>query len=132
MATDLTTLLGSELTVGIAGLAIQKTYTGFSGAHGIVSMNHGLRGYQVPIRGLVRITGAASYNAAMAACNTAINAIAAMQTWTTDTYTYRGSTYYNASFANFKILPRGQKTYHYTSTGDMTVAFEITLIGHTN
>ncbi len=132
MAVDLTSVLGTEITVGLAGLAIQKTYTGFAGAHGIVSMNLGMRGYQVPIRGLIRITGAASFNAAMAACNNEINAIAAMQTWPTATYTYRGSTYYNASFANFKVIPRGAKTYHYTSQGHMTVAFEITLIGHTN
>lgn len=132
MATSLTNVLGSEINVGINGLEAQKTFTGFSGAHGIVSMNHGMRGYQVPINGRIRVTGT-SYEAARNSANSAINAIADLQNDTEKDYSFKGTTYYDASFAGFKLIERNGKYYHWIkSKSQVVVDFQITLIGHSN
>lgn len=131
MSTTLISLLGNEIIVGIVAAAPQRTFTGFTGADGITAMNHGLRGYAVPVTGTIRVNGN-TYALARAAADTAINNIAAMQNWAPNTYTHKGSTYYNAIFHGFRILPQGAKTYHYTSASQMIVAFAINLIGLTN
>ena len=132
MATALTNMFGSELIVSVPSQIPQKTYTGFSGANGMTLMNHGFRGYVVRIRGVIRVSGA-TYALAHVAANAAVNTIAATQAYTEADYTYAGSTYANATFTNFRTFPRLGKDYLYDAAKQqMTVAFEITMIGLTN
>lgn len=129
MATELSSLLGNELVVGIAPPTPQRIFTGFAGADGIIAMDMGHRGYVVPITGQVSVYGD-NYATARDAADDALLAIGNMQYWSPAAYTHKGSTYYYAIFHGYKALPgRGGKTYRYTTEGYMLVKFTINLIG---
>lgn len=125
MATELSSILGNELIVGIVPPATQRTFTGYAGADGITSMNMGHRGYVVPIKGKIRVTGG-SYAAARANADVVILNIAALQYWNPGIYTHLGSSYYNAIFHGFRVT---SEKYRFTNVGHMTVEFTINLIG---
>ncbi|MEA3366669.1 MAG: hypothetical protein U9R68_00995 [Planctomycetota bacterium] len=128
MATTLTSLLGTELVVNDQPKRARRTFTPFAGATGSTAMHLGYPGYTVNIRGVVRVYGA-TYAVARANALTALNNIAALQDYAAGDYTFGNVTYYNAVFHNFRVQPRGRKTYQYTTGGYMRVEFAIDLIG---
>lgn len=132
MSVSLTNLLGTELIVGIDPPRNQRTFDGFPGANGLTTMNHGKRGYAVPITGKIRVYGA-SYAVARTNADAVIATMANYQDLPAADYYFGNTTYYNGIFHDFRILEEtNRKAYSRNSDGYIIVKFQITLIGLTN
>ncbi|HOQ06150.1 MAG TPA: hypothetical protein PKY88_13165 [Anaerohalosphaeraceae bacterium] len=128
MAYDLQTLLGSELTVGLNNRRMQRQYLGFAGAHGLATIALGTRGFELPISGVIRATGTtykqARNNAVMIAQN-----LEALQAAEPADYFYKGTTYLNCIFENFRLVPSANGRIFVPVPGGCLARYEITLRG---
>ena len=116
MATDLTSIFGSEITVAAQPWIHHRNYTAFPGAHGLLGMWMGTRGYPLFITGRMRATGA-NYAAARATLQTAVNAISYLTSSLPADYSFAGITYNSIVFDTFRLIPDGRgKTFHMTSS----------------
>jgi len=114
MATDLISIFGAEINVTAQPWLHHRNYTAFPGAHGLLGMYMGTRGYPLIITGRLRATGV-SYAAARATLQTAINAIDNYLAALPADYSFMGFTYNSVVFDTFRLIPgrRGQ-TFHFT------------------
>lgn len=119
MAEDFTAIFGNNIIVSPQPRQADRQYTGFSGAHGLVGMHMGTRGYQIVISGRLAGSGG-SYSAARAALQSQINDIEAYTYPGVDAadYTFAGTTYENVVFDRFQLIPDSTgKIFHWTSAG---------------
>ena len=129
MSTALSTIFGADIKVGYSPPVHRRQFAGFPGAHGLVSLYLGTRGYEIRVTGTLWTT-AGSYAAARALMQTQIDLINAYGAAVPATYTHQGDTYYNVVFGPLKISPSGPdaKTFHWTAAGYCTCRFACTLI----
>lgn len=123
MATDLTTIFGSEINVYAQPRAADRQYAGFPGAHGVVGMFMGTRGSRLVISGTLASSGA-NYNTARANLQAVIDSIEAYLLALPADYSFKGTTYYNVVFDRFELIPDARnKVFHWTSEGYATCLF---------
>ncbi len=129
MATALTAILGNEIKVGLRPRAADRQYVGFPGAHGLVAMHMGSRGFGLVVTGKLRATGA-SYSIARALLVAAIEAIGQYLWLGAADYSFAGTTYYNVVFEDFRLIPNSRgKYFYFTSTGQVVCEFTCRLRG---
>jgi len=123
MAVDLTTIFGSEIKVSVQPRRAEKQYTGFPGAHGLVSMDLGTRGRQMVVTGRLRASGN-DYSDARSNLQAKIDDIEEYLWADVSDYTFKGQTYSNVIFDKFELMPNSRgKTFHWTSEGYVTADF---------
>lgn len=123
MATDLTTIFGSEIKVFPQPNTPSKQRSGIAGTHGMLSMFLGSRGRTIIVTGRIATTGA-NYAAARANCQAIIDDIESRTWLSADTYTFMGETYSNTEFDRIQLIPdRDGKVFHYNSEGYVFVDF---------
>ncbi len=123
MSTSLRSIFGNEIKVVAQPRQIDRQYTGFPGAHGVIGMHLGSRGYQLVISGTLRATGA-SYAAASANLQIIIDALELYLFAIAADYSHDGTTYYSVVLDRFQLLPDGEgKSFHLTSTDYVTCSF---------
>jgi len=128
MATDLTTIFGSEIRVANQPVRSERTYHGWPGAHGLTDMWMGSRGFPIFISGRLRATGA-SYSAARTALQNIIYAIEAWQFEYAHEFYFGGETFYDTVIERFEILKDTQgKQFHWNSDGYVWCDFIALLI----
>ena len=114
MTVSITTLFGSEIRVDAQPRRARRSFVGFPGSNGLVSLFHGTAGYPITISGRLTASGA-NYAAARAALWPTIEAIEDQLSAYADDYTYLSDTYYNCVFREFKLLPDGSgKSIHWS------------------
>lgn len=97
MATALTSIFGSEISVTPEAQRYMRQYAGFAGAHGVTAMHLGTRGRVIWITGRLRQTGA-TYAIARANLEYAIGLIEAWGNNPMADYTYGNVTYQDCVF----------------------------------
>ena len=114
MATNLSNIFGSEITVTAQPRQADIQYNGIAGANGLLSMHLGTRGRPIIVTGILRVSGE-SYSVARAALRTLIDDIEAYTQpgAEPDSYTWQGETFQNVIFEKFEIT--GQRNFGYTS-----------------
>ena len=123
MATDLTTIFGSEIKVAAQPRRAEKQYAGFPGAHGLVGMDLGTRGRRMTVTGRLRASGS-DYDDARGNLQTTIDTIEAYLWAEAADYTFKGETYNNVVFDKLELLVDNKGTvFHLTSDGKVTVDF---------
>jgi hypothetical protein len=123
MATDLTTVFGSEIKVYAQPRIIQRQYAGYPGTHGLTGMHMGSRGYIVMVTGKLAVTGN-TYALARAAMRTVILAIEEYLWADSDDYSFGNDTYENVVFEKFELVPDNEgKAFHITSEGYLVANF---------
>lgn len=123
MATDLTTIFGTEIKVYNQPRQAARQFVGFPGAHGVVAMHLGSRGYQFVISGIISASGV-DYATARATVQTAIAAIEPYLWADAADYSFKGITYSNIVFVGFQLIPDSNgKVFHWTSEGWVTCSF---------
>lgn len=103
MATNITDIFGTEITVSAAQGQSERSFSSYPGAHGVTSMYMGRRGWRLVIRGRIR-SPITNYNAARTYIQNLINTIETWDGAAEQDLTYRGWTYRNAIMLP---LPRG-------------------------
>jgi hypothetical protein len=112
MATNLTSIFGSEIRVANQPVRSERTYHAWPGSHGLTSMFMGSRGAPFIVTGRLRATGA-SYSAARALLQTGIDAIEAWQFAYPQDYTFAGTTWPQTVFDRFELIRDGSgKSFH--------------------
>lgn len=111
MATDLTTIFGTEIKVYRQPRQIERQYAGFAGSHGLTTMAMGTRGYQLVVTGIVRAS-------TRALCQTAIDAIeAAVVLAPAADYEFYSTPFPAIVFDRFELVPDGDgKCFHFTGS----------------
>jgi len=123
MATDLTTIFGTEIKVYLQPRQAHRQYVGFPGVHGVVAMHLGTRGRQLVISGTLAATGA-NYNAARTNLQTWLNSIEEYLNIGYASYTYCGHTYDYLVFDRLQLVPDNTgKAFHFTAAGYVTCQF---------
>jgi len=123
MATDLTTIFGSEIRVHQQPRSSVRQFAGFPGGHGLVSLWLGTRGRPLVIAGVLRAT-AGSYAAARAALQTAIDTIETYLWSPAADYSFQGTTFYSVVLNEFQLVPDSDnKVFHFTSAGWVMCSF---------
>jgi len=119
MATDLTTIFGSEIKVDVQPRAAERQYHGIPGVDGLLTTHMGMRGRSITVTGVLASSGA-SYAAARASLQAVINSIETYLYRATGaaSYSYCGTTYSNVVFDSFRIIPGpGGKSVNWTAGG---------------
>jgi len=122
MATDLTSIFGSELIVSIGAYQVDRQYSGFAGADGLTSMHLGGRGSMLVVRGRLRSTN--GYDTARAAVAAAFAALKALTYSEAADYSFKGETFLSIVWEKIEPIPnnRGQ-IYLWTSAGQVILDF---------
>ena len=127
-AIDLTTVFGNEIKVGFGTRKPVLQLTGFPGAHGLLGMHLGSRGYPIFVTGKIAHTGV-DYTAARQAVVADINSIEDYLFVDPASYVFKGTTYDYVIFTDFRLLPDpGGKFFPYTAEGFVTCKFTATLL----
>jgi len=114
MATNLTTIFGTEIVVSPQARTVERQLSAFAGAHGLTSMFMGSRGYTITVTGRIAADASAGYNAGRAILEGYITAIEAYQYNYAADYTFRGILYENVIFEKFDIKRDANgKAFHY-------------------
>ena len=114
MATDLTTIFGSEIVVSAQPRLSERQLTAYPGAHGLTGMWMGSRGYLIAITGRIRVDASGGYSAGRLLLDTAVAAIEQYLYAAEADYSFSGSTYSNAVLEKFDLInDRNGKSYHY-------------------
>lgn len=118
MATDLTTIFGSEIKVFCQPRQAARQYVGFPGVNGVVTTHLGTRGRQLVINGRLRATTRLLLATAIAAIESYLWADAA-------DYSFAGETYSHVVFdIPIRLIPdNAGKAFHFTSEGWVTCDF---------
>ena len=113
MATDLTTIFGSEINVAQQPRIVDRYYHGFAAAHGVTCMFMGTRGSKLAISGRIAVAGA-NYNAARTSCQAAIDAIETYLWAPAIDYSFRGTTFFAVVFDQFSLISdSANKVFHW-------------------
>ncbi len=116
MATALTSIFGSEITVHRTGRVNNRQYSGFAGANGVTAMHLGTRGYSLVVRGTIRASSV-DYSTARAAVQAAFDAIEAYLSAAAADYTHAGVTYYAILWDRIEPLLAGDdKAFFWTGS----------------
>lgn len=111
MATDITTIFGTDITVSVPKLITERSFTGFVGANGVTSMHLGNRGMLLVIRGTLYAQNYGSYQLNRIALQNVIAAIEALADDAEIDLSYKGWTYYNCVMLplpqGFRVIPGG-------------------------
>jgi len=117
MATDLTTIFGTEINVTAQPREVVRQYNHFAGANGLTAMHLGSRGYHVTVAGRMHM-------ATRALLETAVGDI---QSWCfapAYDYSFYGVIYYGILWDRMQVVPDAAgSTYHLTSEGLVTCRF---------
>lgn len=123
MATDLTTIFGSEIKVFAQNRQADRQFSGFAGCHGMTSMLLGSRGYNIVVRGIACGTGD-NYSAAR---DNVVAKFAAMEESFFDEaadYEFFGETFNNVVWNRVEKIPdKNGMVYLYTAEGNVIVNF---------
>lgn len=114
---SLTSIFGNELKVYFQPRLIERQYTSFPGAHGLLSLFMGTRGRKLVITGRLRVEDD-NYDDGREALQAIIDAIEEhCYTEHPDVvYTYKGAYYSNVVFDRFNLVPDGHgKVFHFSS-----------------
>ena len=122
MATDLTTIFGSEINVQAQPANVDRQYVGFPGGNGLLSMNLGTRGRQLVIAGTLAATGS-GYADARSNLQAIIDNLESYLTAPEADYSFAGTTFLNVVFDRFQLIPDSNKVFHYTAEGYVTCRF---------
>lgn len=123
MATDLTSIFGSELIVASQGKESDREFSGYAGSDGLTSMHLGSRGNAVIIRGIVRGTGA-GYDTARADAAAKLAAIEDYFITGALDYSFKGETYLSVVWYKLEKIPDAAgKVFHFNSKGEVLVNF---------
>ncbi len=123
MAVDFTTIFGNEIIVSAQPRRAQKQHTGFPGAHGLVGMHMGTRGRPLVVTGRLRESGT-DYSDARSKLQTEIETIEVYLWADAADYTFKGDTYSNVEFDNFRLVPDSKgKIFHFNSVGEVFADF---------
>ena len=127
MSVNLSTIFGSEINVVVQPRDTERSYAGFPGAHGLVGMHMGSRGYPIIITGRLASSGA-SYQAARGNLQVVIDGIENYLWVDAADYSFKGTTYYDVVFEKIQLVPdNAGKVFHFTSEGYVTVDFVCSL-----
>ena len=124
MATDLTTIFGSEIIVNPQSKEIDREFSGFAGSDGLTSMYLGSRGSTIIIRGIVRGTGA-NYDVARADAVSKMDAIEIYQVMAAADYAFKNDIYSSVVWYKIEKIPDPQtgKVFLFNSKGEVIVNF---------
>lgn len=123
MATDLTGIFGSEITVFANNRQVDKQHSGNAGSNSLTSMHLGGRGYDFVVRGTLRAAGNTYDTARAALVDILDNTIEPLLWAEVDDYEFRGETFSYIDWLKIDLIPDGQGVvYHYTGA-DMLVNF---------
>lgn len=123
MATNLSTIFGPEINVGVQPRLTERSFHGFPGAHGVTTMFLGSRGREVRITGRI-VTAGAGYDAARVSCQVAIDAIEAWLFAPAADYSWGSCVYYAVVWEDFRLLPDGEgKFFSWLAGGKVAVDF---------
>lgn len=113
MATDLTDIFGDEICVSPQPKQMERQFSGWPGANGVVGMKMGFRGKLFVVSGRLRAANS-SYQTARSELQGDIDDIEAYCDLDDADYTYKGQTYTNVVFNRLRLLPgdRG-KIFHW-------------------
>lgn len=117
MATDLTTIFGTNIKVYSQPLNIDRPYVGLAGAQGVLSMHLGTRGRQIVVTGRLGASGA-NYTLARANLQAVIDSI---ETWLypgvpAADFSFFGYTYPNCVFDQLRLIPAADgKVFQFTA-----------------
>ena len=126
MVTALTDIFGDEIIVADGSCQVDREYSGFAGADGLVSMHLGSRGSDSAVAGIVRGTGE-SYAAARANARLQMLDIEDTVSLDADDYTFGEDTFENVVWDSVKKIPDANgKIYQLNSKGEVIVRFIIT------
>ena len=129
MAVDLTTIYGNKISMAVQPRRPVRQTDGFAGAHGVVDMNHGSRGYPIAVSGVMRVTGA-TYAIRRAAMMTLLNAIEQYQWLDAASYTYAGQSYDYVVFDRaVELIPVGDGKVFFISGAHLICRFRAKLRG---
>ncbi|HIJ66815.1 MAG TPA: hypothetical protein HPP51_00830 [Planctomycetes bacterium] len=127
MATDLTTIFGSSINVTVQPREVDRRNAAYPGADGLTSMCMGTRGRAITVGGLLSASGA-NYNTARSSLQTIIDGIEAYLDNSAAQYTFKGQTFSNTVFEQFRIVPAGDgKSISWTASGYCVCRFVATL-----
>ena len=117
MATDLTTIFGSEIKVYAHPRIVHRQYSGFPGADGLTAMFLGSRGFPLVISGVVR-------EASRPLCEAAVSSIADYLWAAAADYSFYGTTYEAVVFERIQLVPDSEgKALHLNSLGQVFCQF---------
>jgi len=123
MATDITSIFGSEIMVAAQNSQADRQFSGFAGAHGMTSMLLGSRGYPIVVKGIIRGTGS-SYQDARNSADDTFQTVEDLLFAAADEYSFQGRTYADVVWSKIEKIPDSRgSVYHYTSAGDIIVSF---------
>lgn len=117
MATDITTIFGSNIKAYAQPFNIDRSYVGLPGANGLLSMHHGCRGRQIVVTGRMGAYGA-NYTIARANLQVVIDTIETLlyPGVAAADFSYFGYTWRNCVFDQFRLIPGPDgKVFHYTA-----------------
>ncbi len=103
MSVNLSTIFGPEINVVVQPRDVERSYSGYPGAHGVTTMFLGSRGRRIQISGRI-VTNGVNYNLARVSCQTAINAIEAYLWSPAHDYHWGNNVYYACVFDSFRLL----------------------------
>ena len=123
MATSLTSVFGSEISVSPGSKEVDREFSGCAGSDGLTSMYLGTRGSNISVRGIVRGTGS-GYDAARANAISGLEAIEAHQIDPAADYTFKDDTYLSVVWYKVEKIPDGSgKVFHLNSKGEVIINF---------
>ena len=126
MSINLSTIFGPEINVVVQPRDVERSYSGFPGAHGVTTMFMGSRGRSIRITGRIATYGV-NYAAARTACQAAIDAIEAYLWAPAQDYHWGNNIYYAIVFDAFRILgDRNGKGFRWTRDGYCVADFVMT------
>jgi len=125
MSTSLTTIFDTdELVVTTHPAIVDRLYSGFAGASGLVAMWLGKRGRLITIEGRLKSDTNSSYSSARADLLDKIYAAEELMSLDAADYTYQGETMKNLLFDRMELLPSyGSQYYAQDSGGYLSCKF---------
>jgi len=123
MAIALTDVFGTEINVYHQPRHVERQYSGFTGAHGLIAMHLGTRGRRIVVTGTLRATSG-SYAAARVLLQVAIDAIEPYLWSDAADYSFCGVTVPMVVWDRFQLVPESDgKVFHWVSPGWCTCKF---------
>jgi len=123
MATNLTTIFGSEIIVASQGKEADREFSGYAGSDGLTSMHLGSRGNAVVVRGIIRGSGN-GYDTARADAAAKLAAIEDHFITGALDYSFKGETYLSVVWYKLEKVPDTDgKVFHLNSKGEVIVNF---------
>lgn len=123
MATDLTTLLGTEISVSFQPRQVDRQFAAFAGADGLTGIDLGTRGHAIFVTGIIRVA-APDYTTGRNNASTAIQTLESLQYLVEDDYSFMGSYFYNVLFLKLSLVKDNNgKIFTWTANSQVLVKF---------